>query len=99
MDLAFRSFLVPSIHGIDGFCQFGTARFVDATGIDPEVSQLVFSCLAGDESKLLVASLIFTCRFHYVSVGYFLGAPCVRQDGVWWDVADEGFATPKIAIS
>ena len=83
MDIAFRSLLVPSKHGVDGFCQLGTARFVDATGIDPEVFQLVFSFLAGNKSKLLIASLIFAYRFDNISVGYLLGAPYMRQDSIW----------------
>ncbi len=99
MDIIFRSLLVPSKHGIDGFCQLGTARFVDTTGVDPELFQSVFGRLVGNESKLLVASLILASGFHYVSVIYLVGAPCVRQDSVWWDVADEGFAKPKIAIA
>ncbi len=99
MDITFRSLLAPSKHGTDGFCQLGTVRFVDTASVNPEVFQPIFGCLAGNESKLLVASLILASGFHYVSVSHLLGAPCVIQDSVGWDVADEGFATPKIAIA
>jgi hypothetical protein len=42
-DITLFGFLIPSVHAVDSFAEFGTAVFIDAAGIDPDPLQSRFS--------------------------------------------------------
>jgi hypothetical protein len=88
-------------HGIDRFTQLGKVRFVDATGIDPEVSEAITSRLFRAEPNLLVAILLVSSSLFKVPKGYLFGiwAPRVRQYGILGNIANQILCKAKLAVA
>ena len=88
-DVAFRRIAVPAKHRIYSLCELSAARFVDATGINPEVLQAIASGLFSAESDLVKTSLARPIPIHHVLEGDFLRSPCVREDSVSGNIVEE----------
>jgi len=83
--------LIPAKHAVNGALQLGAVCFVDATGVDPHVPQTIGSGLLDTEPNLLIAGFILSSALSDVFVCDFIliVAPCMREDGVRWEVADQ----------
>src|SRR3569833_2581525 len=82
--IAYRSLMVPAKHGVDGLGERGARRLVDATGIYPDVVEVVFSSLGAATGDFLVRSLPLQqplIATHFLE-SILLMSPGVRQDCV-----------------
>src|SRR3569833_3466793 len=81
--IAYGSLTVPAKHGVDGLGELGARRLVDATGIYPDVVEVVLSRLGAAAGDFLVRSpplqqpLIAT---HFLDSN-LLGGPGGRRGG------------------
>ena len=57
--------MVPAKHRVNGFCELGVVPLVNTTGIDPEVLQVVASCLLTAEYNLTVAGFALARLVYY----------------------------------
>ena len=55
--------LVPAEHGGDGSVELDIIGFVDAAGIDPEISYAIVPCLLGTELEFQVSTFPFANTF------------------------------------
>jgi len=94
-------FCIPAKHRVDRFCEFGTVRFVDATGVHLKVSQAMAPCLFSAEVDLLIANFTLTATFYHVFEGGLLGVcfPCVRKYGIRGDIVAEVLSQAQLAIA
>ena len=79
---------VPAKHRIDSLRELSVVRFVDATGVNPKVSQTITSGLFCAEADLVVAKLAL-CRtiYHVFKADLFgIRSPCVREYGILGNV-------------
>ena len=88
-DVAFRRIAVPAKHRIYSLCELSAARFVDITGIDPEVLQAIASGLFSAESDLVKTSLARPIPIYHVPEGDFLRSSCVRENSVSGNIVEE----------
>ena len=63
--------------------------FVDAAGVNPEVSKAILRSLVSTEGELAITTFFFACIAKQVLVRDFLitGAPGMRENGIGWNVA------------
>src|SRR3569833_1372364 len=79
--IAYGSLTVPAKHGVDGLGELGARRLVDATGIYPDVVEVVLSSLGAATGAFLVRSPPLQqpqIATHFLE-SYLLMSPGVRQ--------------------
>ena len=108
--IADLSIPVPGEHGIYRFREFGAARLVDATGVDPDIVKPMSACKLGavaylgvtwEEIVMLYHGLIKSrsrARGFYFLKGGLICQPCVREDGVAWHISNEDFKSESVCI-
>lgn len=70
-----------------------------AAGIDPEVSQVVASCLLTAEHDLAIASFIFTIMIYQVEEADFLRPPGMRKYSVVRGLVPAELPPGEVALS
>ena len=68
--------MVPANHRVDGFCEFGTARFVDATRVYLKVLLAVAAGLFSAETDFVIAILALSSTVYQISKVDLL---CIRS--------------------
>jgi hypothetical protein len=85
--LTFEAFTdIPAKHRIDGLAELGAARFINATGVHPEVLEVIPASLFSAEFYLLEARLVPTCAIHEVFECGFLAirSLSMREYSIAW---------------
>ena len=77
------SFLVPLKHRVDSFRELSTARFVDATHVDPGILQASSTGKVTSLGDLFEASFgPCSIQISYILESDLISIPSVRQNGV-----------------
>jgi len=101
LTVALRRGLVSLSHRIDSFRELRARAFVNATGVNPEVFQVVLSDLFSTEPDLLIARLLLASAISQVFESDLrsIRSPCVRKYCVGRDcmVANEVLAKAELA--
>jgi len=77
----------------------GIVSLVDATGVDPEVSQKVLGSASTTKQDLSVAGFGLVRAIQEVGVENLLDAPGMRENGVWRDHVVIEFSPLNVIIS
>jgi hypothetical protein len=101
IDVAPRSLLIPTEHGIDGCCKLHGILLINTTSIYPEISKAISCSLVGAEVNLLPASLALAGASFYILKGDLLlivGMPSMREYRVGWDFFAREFMDDEVTV-
>jgi len=90
IDVAFNGIVIPTEHAIDSLLKLGGAVLVDATCVDPKVSQTIAQGLLTTELDLFVSKSVFARAIYEIFEADLFATPSVREYCVWRRITSKG---------
>src|SRR5438034_1159470 len=89
--VAHYGFLIPMVHGVDGFRELCAACLVNAASVYPDVFESVGCSDAAGIFDLRISYLFCRMSTLYILKSNFLSFPCMRKDRVPRDLVASEF--------